>query len=274
MTAVPTRLTTWYTILRISLEERMVYRADFIVATFIRFLPVVTQVFFWSALFQSMRGDTMVGYSYHDVIAYYLLTMVTRAVSSMPNLSAGIAQQVRDGEIKKFLVQPVDFLGFLLLMRIAHKLVYYVMAAIPFAIVFYCLRDYFPGWPSAVVFGQYLLALLFSFLIGFFLEAAIGLVAFWWLEVNSMLFIYMLLTFFLSGHMFPLDMLPEPFQSIVRVLPLQHLAYSPSAIFLGKITGHELNTTLLNMLFWTVFFFILCRILYARGVKRYSGFGG
>ena len=41
--------------------------------------------------------------------------MVARAFSSMPGLASGIAGQIRSGEIKKFLIQPVDLLGFLLL---------------------------------------------------------------------------------------------------------------------------------------------------------------
>ena len=46
----------------------------------------------------------------------------------MPGLAGGIALQIRNGEIKKYLVQPVDLIGFLLLMRVAHKFVYYGIA--------------------------------------------------------------------------------------------------------------------------------------------------
>ena len=42
---------------------------------------------------------------------------------------------------------------------------------------------------------------------GFFIEACIGLVGFWFLEITSLAFVYMLLNFFLSGHMFPLELL-------------------------------------------------------------------
>ena len=48
---------------------------------------------------------------------------------------------------------------------------------------------------------------MLAFLLGFFLEATIGLIGFWFLEVSSLLFVYMLFNFFFSGHMFPLDML-------------------------------------------------------------------
>ncbi len=47
-----------------------------------------------------------------------------------------------------------------------------------------------------------------SFLLGFFLEATLGMIGFWFLEVSSLLFVYMLFNFFFSGHMFPIDMLP------------------------------------------------------------------
>ncbi len=46
-----------------------------------------------------------------------------------------------------------------------------------------------------------------AFLLGFFLEATIGMIGFWFLEVSSLLFVYMLFNFFLRGHMFPIDML-------------------------------------------------------------------
>src|SRR3954452_14387783 len=124
-------LRTWWTILRISLEERLVYRGDFALGTLMRFLPIVTQIFLWTAVFAAIQSSgsgsqSIAGYTNNDFIAYYLLTMIGRAFSSMPGLASGIARSIRDGSIKKFLTQPVDMVGFLLLSRIAHKLVYYV----------------------------------------------------------------------------------------------------------------------------------------------------
>ena len=54
------------------------------------------------------------------------------------------------------------------------------------------------------------------------------MIGFWFLEVSSLLFVYMLFNFFFSGHMFPLDMLPKPWNTIVQIIPLQYLAYFPS----------------------------------------------
>ena len=269
----------WWTILRISLEERMVYRGDFAIGTLMRFLPIVTQIFLWWAVFDSVGGvqsqAKIVGYRFENVVAYYLLTMVGRAFSSMPGLASGIARQIRNGEIKKYLIQPVDMIGFLLLSRLAHKLAYYAVAAIPFAIVFYLCRGYFvDGWPDAGTLAAFVLSLVLSFLLGFFLETSIGLIGFWFLEISSLLFVYMLLSYFLSGHMFPLDMLPAPWNYVVDAMPLKYLAYFPVAVFLGKVTGPDLVRELSIAAGWVVFFIIASRVMYHLGVRRYSGFGG
>ena len=104
------RSVTWWTILRISIEERMVYRGDFALGTLMRFLPIVTQIFLWWTIYETIGGGEITddieiaGFRFEDMVAYYLVTMLARAFSSMPGLASGIALQIRNGEIKKFLI--------------------------------------------------------------------------------------------------------------------------------------------------------------------------
>ena len=97
--------------------------------------------------------------------------------------------------------------------------------------------------------------------------------------------VYMLLNFFLSGHMFPLDMLPTrtepwgwlpgiPVQGIVKWLPFAYLAYHPPAILLGKVPSWKLSYMLATQVLWVAFFGVLSRLLYLRGLRRYGGYGG
>jgi ABC-2 type transport system permease protein len=277
-----TSVHTWWTMLRISLEERLVYRGDFMLGTLMRVLPFVTQIFLWTAVLSAMTGKTIAGFTSDDMIAYYLLTNVSRAFSSMPGLASSISRSILDGTIKKYLIQPVDMIGFLFITLVAHKLVYYIVAAFPFAIVFYLCRGFFTqGWPEPLVMAGFLASLIMAFILGFFLEATIGMIGFWFLEVNSLLFVYMLFNYFLSGQMFPLELLDKvdlfglvSLGTIVRALPLKYLAYFPCAVFLGKITGPDLAWGLIIEVAWIVFFVVLSRWLFNRGVRRYSAYGG
>jgi ABC-2 type transport system permease protein len=273
---------TWGTMLAISIEERLVYRGDFALGTLMRFLPIVTQVFLWTAVFSATSRGDIAGYSRNDIVAYYLLTMVSRAFSSMPGLAGGVARSIRDGSIKKFLVQPVDYVSFLLASRVAHKLVYYVVAVIPFAAVFFLCRSFFPPAPDALTIAAFLASLLLSFLLGFFMESTLGMLGFWFMEVSSIVFGYMLVQYLLSGHMFPIDMLAgiptgipgTSLADVVAWMPFQFTAYFPAAVWLGKVQGAELVRLLLLEAAWVVAMIVACRVVWARGTRRYSGFGG
>ena len=72
----------------------------------------------------------------------------------------------------------------------------------------------------------------------------------------------------------PIDILPAPLDTIVKLLPLQYLAYFPSAVFLQKVQGRDLWIGLTVQAAWVLFFIVACRVTYWRGIKRYSGFGG
>jgi ABC-2 type transport system permease protein len=275
-------LRTWWTMLKICLEERLVYRGDFALGTLMRFLPIVTQVFLWTAVFTATSRGDIAGYSRNDIVAYYLLTMLTRAFSSMPGLAGGIARSVRDGSVKKFLIQPVDYVSFLLAARVAHKLVYYAVAALPFALVFFLCRSYFPPLPDATTIAAFLLSLVLSFLLGFFMEAALGMLGFWFMEVSSIVFGYMLVQYLLSGHMFPIDLLRTvptgvagvSLADVVHWLPFEYTAYFPAAVWLGKVQGADLVTSLAIEAGWVVVMAVACRVAWWRGTRRYSAFGG
>ena len=239
------RVATWWTILRISLEERLVYRVDFALGTLMRFLPIVTQIFLWDAVFagheRQRQPATIAGYSYHDMIAYYLLTMVGRAFSSMP----GLASRHRPRHPRRHdqeVPHPAD----------RHAGLPDARPAGPQAGLLrrggwrpsrWCSSSAAATSPAGRTPGRwlaFLASLVMSFLLGFFLEATLGMIGFWFLEVSSLLFVYMLVSFFFSGHMFPLDMLPGVWATVVKLIPLQYLAYFPAAVFLGKVSGAEL----------------------------------
>ena len=264
-------------ILRTSIAERLAYRADFAFATLVRFLPIVTQVFLWGAIYQAKGPhDTRVinSYTYGDMVAYSLLVMVGRAFSSMPGLTTGIARDIREGTIKKFLIQPVDMLDYLFWHRVAHKLVYYVVAFVPFALVFWMCGSYFKGWPGGWILAGWCVSLVLAFLIGFLIESLMGLCAFWFLEVSSLVFVYMLISYFLSGHMLPLDWLPEPYGDWIRLLPFKYLAFVPAAVLLEKYDPQQLAVELGLGCAWVFILYLLNRLALARGLRRYSAYGG
>lgn len=261
-------------IFRVSLSERLTYRADFMLATVLRFLPMITTILLWQAVFTGSGQDELSGFTYRNMIAYLLLVHISRMFSSMPGLATGIARDIRDGNLKKYLLQPIDMQAYLLAYRGAHKVAYIATAGLPYAGLFFLCREFFDGFPEPPIFAAYVLSLLLAFLLGFFFEVCMGMVGFWFLEVTSLLYVVNTLNFFVSGQMFPLDLLPAPWSELLKALPFQYLAYFPATVFLGKIEGWDLVRGLAVQAGWTLAFILVARWLYQRGLRRYSAFGG
>jgi ABC-2 type transport system permease protein len=265
-------------IFRVSLIERLHYRGDFFFSTILRFLPMLTTILLWRAIFfgaKETTGETeLAGYRYQEMVAYLLLVHISRMFSSMPGLAGGIARDIRDGTLKKYLLQPLDMLGYLLAYRMAHKAAYIATSFLPYAALFAACWSYFDRLPDGPTFAGYIVSLVLSFVIGFYFEACVGMVGFWLLDVSSLLYIIMTLNYFISGHMFPLDLLPPNIASVLKALPTQYLAYFPAAVFLGRYTGAELVWGLVIQAAWALGLMLIARLLYRFGLRRYSAYGG
>jgi ABC-2 type transport system permease protein len=267
-------LRKYVNIFRVALIERMTYRGDFFLGSVLRFLPMLTTILLWQAIYRDSGRTQIGGFSQEEMIAYLLLVHISRMFSSMPGLAGGIARDIRDGTLKKYLIQPLDMIGYLVSYRAAHKVTYVLASFLPYALLFFLCRGFFHGFPSAPTLAGYAVALVLAFVVGFFFEAAMGMVGFWFLEVTSLLWVVNTLNFFISGQMLPLDVLGPFWGGLLKTLPFQYLAYFPALVFLGKVEGSALVQGLLTELAWAVALIILCRFLYARGLRRYSAFGG
>lgn len=267
-------LRKYWNILRISLVERLVYRADFFFSSLLRFMPLLTSFLLWEAVFAGAGQDEIAGFSRRTMIAYLLMVQISRMFSSMPGLAAGIGRDIRDGNLKKYLLQPIDMIAYLVSYRVAHKMAYIATSALPYGLLFFLCRDVFTELPDAQTWALYIVSLLLAFLLGFFFEATIGMIGFWFLEVTSFLYVVNTINFFVSGHLFPLDLLPPFWSNLLEMLPFQYLAYFPAMVFLGKKTGDDLLMGLAMEAAWAILFFVLARWMYRAGLRHYSAYGG
>ena len=145
------------------------------------------------------------------MIAYLLLVNISPDVFQHAGLAGGIARDIREGTLKKYLLQPLDMIGYLVSYRVAHKVSYIVSSSIPYAILFFALprllRAACADRPLDLA-GVCRVAGRWRSWSGSSSRRASGMVGFWFLEVTSLLYIVMTLNFFISGHMLPLDLLP------------------------------------------------------------------
>jgi hypothetical protein len=86
--------------------------------------------------------------------------------------------------------------------------------------------------------------------IQFFITYSLAMMAFWILEISTIVFIVYSFEYFLSGQMFPIDIMPPAVQAVMKWLPFYYELFCPIAIFLGRLKGAELVQALTIQTGW------------------------
>jgi ABC-2 type transport system permease protein len=135
-------------------------------------------------------------------------------------------------------------------------------------------RRYFVLPPDALTFGCFLGSLILTGLLQFLMSYTMALLAFWVLEVSTFIFILFAFEYIAGGHLFPLDILPPSLAQILYYTPFPYQLYFPVSVYLGRTTGSALWNGLAIQAGWVLLFFVLARWLWARGIRKYTAFGG
>jgi ABC-2 type transport system permease protein len=101
-----------------------------------------------------------------------------------------------------------------------------------------------------------------------------AMIAFWVLEISTIVFIVYSFEYFLSGHIFPLDMLPAWLSEVVRWMPFTYELYFPVQVFMERIAGADLAAGLAIQTGWVFTAWLIATTLWRRGVRRYQAVGG
>src|SRR5579859_2707060 len=256
----------------------MAYRANYVFGAIFRFLPLVTMIFLWWAVYTGRKAaggsPTINGMSYEDMVAYNALMYISRGFSSVPGTMSDISKDIKDGLLNRYLIKPINYLWYQVMYRLAHKLVFWYIAFLTFPPIFFLMRHYFNHWPTLPEFGAFVVSLFVAFSIGILFCSMIGMLAFWFLEISGFLFVVMMTEFFLSGQLIPLNILPQAMHGVLFRSPFGYEGYWPCMILMGKVPQDQLLMVLAIGFAWVGIFYGLSRFMWKLGLKRYSAVGG
>src|SRR5262249_61084899 len=94
--------------------------------------------------------------------------------------------------------------------------------------------------PDWVPFGVFLLSVIMTALLQFFMSYTMAMLAFWVLEVSTFIFILFAFEYLASGHLFPLSILPPAIERVLFFTPFPYQLYFPISVYMGKTTGTEM----------------------------------
>jgi len=263
----------YISVFNLGLQNTFVYRWNYFLRALFALVPLAGTVFLWRAIFDE-RGGGMHGYEYGSMIYYYLLTILVSNLVTPTEDEWQIAADIREGQINSFLTKPLSYLGYRFSLFLSGRLVYTAVTIVPIALIFVYYREYITLPSSWSAYVASFVSLLMSAMIQFFITYSISMMAFWILEISTIVFIVYSFEYFLGGQMFPVDIMPPAIQAAMKWLPFYYELFCPIAIFLERLKGREMLEALAIQTGWMIALWAFARFMWKRGLGHYQAVGG
>ena len=235
--------------------------------------PLLGTVFIWRAIFEA-KGGEINNFDFASVVFYFLLVLVLDSLITPGDDEWQVATDIRDGQMNAFLVKPMNYLVYRMALYVSNRLLY-TLVTVPVVTVIFIVFQRYLVWPSSwTTWILTMISVLMAAMLQFLISYSVAMLAFWMLEISTVVFIIYSFEYFLSGHMFPLSFMPVAVQQVLRLLPFPYELYFPISVFMGQVQGRALWEGLMIQFCWVLIIAFSANALWQRGLKRYQAVGG
>ena len=259
-------------IFSIGLQNTFVYRWNFLLRSLFGLIPLFGTIFIWRSIFSGSSGE-IAGYNLGEMIFYFLIVLLVENLVTPTEDEWQIAAEIREGQLSSLLLKPFDFLAYRSCIFIGSRLLYTAVTLLPVLAVFWWYRQYLQ-WPAhASTWLYFVPSLIMAGAIQFLIAYGLAMLAFWILEISTVVFILYSFEYFLSGRLFPLDAVPGIAGVVLRFLPFPYELYFPVAVLMEKIHGPQLWQGLFIQAAWVLLCLLAAKALWRAGLQRYEAVG-
>jgi ABC-2 type transport system permease protein len=252
---------------RTSIRSNLAYTADFVAGSFFFALIIFIFMQLWQAI--SLSDGSTEGYTVNRLVWYYIAAEMV--VLSKSSVFHNMNEEIRGGGVAYKLNKPYSFVMYQLSDGIGQIFVKLLMNVPLGLLLGYLYVGGLEGfrWESL---PAVLLSIVLGILLNFFMDAFIGMTAFWTEDNSAFYWIAQKLSFIL-GLFMPLEFLPGVIKNIAVYLPFSYIAYAPARLLTSFSIGAMLDI-LPVQLFYTALFAVLSQMLYLMGAKKLNINGG
>jgi len=263
----------YLSIFNISLSQEFAYKMNFVMWRVRNVLHVVIAYYLWTTVFAD-PGRTVFGYDQAKILTYVFGTIIIRAVIFSAR-SVDVPQEISEGSLTNYLVRPMGYFKYWFTRDASSKFLNFAFSIAEFGILAAIFRP--PLFFQTNIL--YLLAFLASIIIAnyliFVIRFIVTSVTFWIPELawGGQFLFMVIVTEFLSGSIFPLDIFPATWQTIFYYTPFPYLIFFPLQVYLGKIPFPQVLSGIAISVVWSFALSIILRSLWNKGLKSYEAIG-
>lgn len=254
----------------IYLKTQLAWRADAVFQMLFTVSKILFAYLLWGMIFR--QRDTVSGFTFDSMLSYYIVSSFLSQLELSDGISEEITARIRNGTFSKYMVLPVNILGYFTAMEVGSVLFYlgFDLAAALSWIFIFQVRFLLIHSPLIILCAlvMVILGLFFMAELNYYL----GLLTLKYEEIGTFLMIKNNLAALITGSIVPLTLFPETVLQIMKYLPFYYITYLPSMLLIGRYKD-EAVTSLFVLFLWCLVFGILIRITWKKYRIKYDGAG-
>lgn len=224
----------------------------------------------WTALYRN-NGE-QAGITLPAMITYATLALLLDLIYGV-NGAYVIREKIREGSIAIDLMRPIS-VPFYVLADTVGQTLFASMQIIPAL----GLSLFIVHLDAPATFGAalgFLVAVLLGFVVNFFLDLIMATITFWTMEIFGVQLMVQFISSLLSGSLVPLYFFPPGIiQQLAFASPFAAIYNAPLSIYIGKVTGMQIVTTLGTQVVWAFVFGVVALGLWRLGERQVVIQGG
>lgn len=249
-----------------NLEYRLNYLTDAILQPT---MTTVIEILLWYAVFKGAGVATINGFTKNYYLSYALWSAFFARISTSWMYEIRMIQEIDSGTVNSLLTRPMSFYEYYFSQLMGYKAVTTLVSmVIPIAAaLFFDMPTDFARLPLAILLVFYYLILVHS------LSFVIATLAFFLNKIYSFTSAKNLAMWLVTGELFPLDLMPEPYRHWVIALPFSSGVYVPVGYLTGRFGSGLVYQSFASVTVGIVVINILGMWLWRKGLRVYSGTG-
>lgn len=245
------------------------YRLDH----FVGILNTCLQIFIFWSIYRSLYGThTQIdGITFGMVTTNFVIILAMGAVFSIDEFY--LPNRINAGSIGNELLKPISFKGVMVAENLGNatfKLIFHFIPAILIAI--FTVGVMKPA--SFIAFLGFVLSIILGGGVLWSISFIIQTMAFWLINVWSIVTIKNVCINVLSGSMIPIWFLPDWMQHIIWFTPFVSIYFTPIQIYLGKVKGYGVLWCYITQVIWIVILYFIGDFFWKKGLKKLVVQGG
>ncbi len=216
-------------------------------------------------------NEVINGYTMNQMIWYVIVTEILWSIAGGRKYCAKISGDVRGGNIAYNINKPYNYIGYCLSSHLGYSFIKAIIYIILGMLLGFIFLGSFPTLSILSILAIILTGILAT-VISTLLITFIGLFSFIIEDSSPFYWVYSKFILVL-GTLFPIEYFPKIVQPFLKYSPIYVVSYGPARLFVN-FNWTEFLSILGAQIIYIFIAYLLCKLIYDKGVKKLNVNGG